>query len=244
MRTCVIVPTYNNAATLPAVLEGVRRRGLPLIVVDDGSTDRTPSILASSEVDHVVTLKPNQGKGFALCAGFEAALRLGFSRAITIDSDLQHDPRDIPRFMEAARARPQALIVGVRRNLRAMGAPLANRFGNAASNLYFFLLTGRRLADTQSGYRSYPLGATVALGCPPSRFEYEFVVLVAAARSGLELASVPIKARYERDRYVSHFRPVKDFLRIFLAGLRAVRLPRHLSSRRALGFQLQKHRMR
>jgi hypothetical protein len=91
------------------------------------------------------------------------------------------------------------------------------------SNLYFRILSGVWLPDTQSGYRSYPVAEVLALGCAPSRFEFEFVVLIAAARAGIPLVPVPISVTYEREIYVTHFRPVKDFLRIFRAGLKAFR---------------------
>jgi glycosyltransferase involved in cell wall biosynthesis len=219
-ETCLIIPTYNNARTLPEVLAGALSHDLPVIVVNDGATDNTARVLPRYPACQVVNLSPNQGKGFALAAGFEAARDRGLERAITLDSDMQHDPAEVPRFLEAARRSPDALLVGARQ-LKAAGAPFANRFGNAMSNCYFRLLSGVSLPDTQSGYRSYPVGKVLALNCPPSRFEYELVVLIVAARSGIPLRPVPISVRYEKRSYVTHFRPVTDFMRIFRAGLRA-----------------------
>ena len=218
--TSLIVPTYNNASTLPEVLEGVLEHDLPVIVVNDGATDDTADVIKRFPACQVVDLSPNQGKGFALLAGLEAARERGMQRAITIDSDMQHNPAEVPRFLAAAEQHPAALLVGARQ-LKESGAPRANRFGNAMSNLYFRLLSGVRLPDTQSGYRSYPVDDVLALACPPSRFEYELVVLVTAARAGMPLRSVPISVKYEPETYVSHFRPVTDFMRIFRAGLRA-----------------------
>jgi len=223
-ETCIIIPTYNNLRTLPAVISGSLAHGLPVFVVNDGSTDGTREELAKWSRCRVIDLTPNRGKGYALLAGLRAAHEAGFRRAVTIDSDLQHDPAEIPRFLERAKDSPRALLVGSRGALRKAGAPVANRFGNAASNAFFYLLSGVWLPDTQSGYRSYPVAETLELGCPASRFEFEFVVLVAAARAGIPLVPVPIGVRYEREAYVTHFRPVKDFMRIFRAGLKALRI--------------------
>ena len=232
--TCIIIPTYNNLRTLPAVLSGCLEHGLPVFVVNDGSTDGTREELRKWPQCRVIDLSPNRGKGYALLAGLRAAREAGFSRAITIDSDLQHDPAEIPLFLERAETFPRALLVGSRGRLQEAGAPVANRFGNAASNVFFHLLTGVRLPDTQSGYRSYPIAETLALECPPSRFEFEFVVLVAAARAGIPLVPVPISVRYEKDAYVTHFQPVRDFMRIFGAGLKALRVkPASRPERRA-----------
>ena len=221
--TCVLIPTYNNAGSLAEVVAGAEAHGLPLIVVNDGSTDRTREILKDFPALQVVDFPENRGKGFALDAGFKAARARGFTRAITLDSDLQHDPAEIADFLDAARARPDALYMGIR-DMKAAGAPRANRFGFVMSNFYFRVLTRTRLPDTQCGFRSYPVEAVLDLGCPPSRFEYEFVVLIVAARAGIPILPVPIRVRYDPARYVTHFRPVTDFVKIFNAGLRYLRL--------------------
>jgi glycosyltransferase involved in cell wall biosynthesis len=208
--------------TLPDVLTGALRLELPILVVNDGSTDGTGEVLKRFPTCEVVDLTPNRGKGFALVTGFEVVRERGYRRAVTLDSDLQHDPADIPLFLESEKDDPRALLVGAR-DMKAAGAPRANRFGFFMSNLYFRVLSGSTLPDTQSGFRSYPVREVLALDCPPSRFEYEFVVLVAAARAGIPLVPVPISVRYEPATYVSHFRPVTDFMRIFRAGLKAFR---------------------
>jgi len=218
-RTCILIPTYNNARTLPQVLNLSLKQGLPVLVVNDGSTDDTARVLASFPEVETVQLWPNQGKGYALLRGFEAACSRGFDRAITLDSDLQHDPREVPRFLRAAQENLDALIVGCR-GMKKSGAPLRSRFGLAMSNLFFTLLSGRRLRDTQSGFRSYPLRLLRRLPLRPSRFEFEFEVLVMAARAGIPFREVPISVRYEKETYVTHFKPVRDFWRIFRAGLR------------------------
>ncbi len=217
-ETCIVVPTYNNARTIADVVRGAAVHALPIIVVVDGATDGTRAVLAELRGIEVVDFAENRGKGFALQAGFRAAAGRGCARAVTIDSDLQHDPADVPKFIEAAAREPRALIVGAR-DMKAAGAPRANRTGLALSNLYLRLLSGARVRDSQSGYRSYPVAETLALDCPPSRFEYEFVVLGAAARRGIPIIDVPIAVRYDPAIYVTHFRKFRDFMRIFRAGL-------------------------
>ncbi len=223
--TCIIVPTYNNARTIAEVVRGAVVHDLPVLVVIDGATDGSREAVRAFDGIECIDFAVNRGKGFALLAGFEAAHAHGFARAITIDSDLQHDPRDVPRFVRAAEEDPRAIVVGVR-DMKAAGAPRANRLGRALSNLYLRVLTGARVRDSQSGFRSYPLPEVLALRCTPSRFEYEFVVLVAAARAGIPIAHVPISVRYERAIYVTHFRKGRDFLRIFRAGLAMLRRAR------------------
>ncbi|HNR98773.1 MAG TPA: glycosyltransferase family 2 protein [Planctomycetota bacterium] len=217
-ETCIVIPTYNNARTLAEVVRGAAVHGRPIIVVIDGATDDTRGVLAEFPGIDVIDFAVNRGKGFALQAGFRAAAGRGWARAVTIDSDLQHDPAEIPKFLAAAASEPRALVVGVR-DMKAAGAPRANRAGFALSNLYLRLLSGARVCDSQSGFRSYPVAEVLDLACAPSRFEYEFVVLAAAARRGIPIVEVPIAVRYDPAIYVTHFRKYRDFMRIFRAGL-------------------------
>ncbi len=221
---CVLIPTFNNAATLREVLEGVFAYELPVVVVNDGSTDGTDAVLKRFPAVERIDFPVNRGKGYALEAGFQAALRHGWKRAVVIDSDLQHDPAEIGLFLDAACSRPNALIIG-RRDMKKAGAPLRNRFGLTMSNFYFWFLAAAHLPDTQSGFRSYPLASVLDLHCAPSRFEYEFSLLVSAALAGIECVSIPITVTYDPERYVTHFRPVVDFVRIFTAGLSYLRTP-------------------
>ncbi|MBI4879940.1 MAG: glycosyltransferase [Planctomycetes bacterium] len=224
MRPCVIVPAYENERTVAAVARGAAALGLPVIVVDDGSRDRTAE--AAREIDGVTVLRHerNQGKGAALRSGFLAAAERGFTHALTIDADGQHLPEDIPRLLEAARAEPAALILGAR-DLAAAGAGRGSRFGRAFSNFWTLVETGLRLEDTQSGFRLYPLGALAALRLEASGYDFEIEALVKAAWSGVPVRSVPVRARYfQGAERVSHFRPFLDFARISRLNTRLVTL--------------------
>ncbi len=211
---CVVVPTYNNAATLADVLSEVRRYAADVIVVDDGSTDATASILAAADDLTVVRHARNRGKGRALQTGLRKALELGFAYAITLDSDGQHYPASIPAFVAEIEAHPGALIVGARR-LEGVERSAGSAFANAFSNFWFAVQTGRRLPDTQTGYRLYPLHRLRFLSLLPARYEAELLLLVGAAWHGVEIRSIPIDVYYPpRNERVSHFRPGPDFARI------------------------------
>ena len=213
--TLILVPTYNNAGTLKNVLERCLEQGLPVMVVDDGSTDDTGRILKEmtgrAGYDGgltVVTHPVNQGKGKALKTGFQEALRLGYSYVVTIDSDGQHFPEDIPALL--AQKGEKTLVVGSRSQ---MGADGGSSFANRFSNFWFRLFTGVSLPDTQTGFRLYPLRRLPSLTILSSRYEAELALLVFSAWKGLELKPVAVRVAYPEDR-VSHFRPGADFFRI------------------------------
>src|SRR5690606_25445031 len=156
---CVVIPTYNNSKTLRKVIEGVLEFSSAddVIVVNDGSTDDTETILESFGNRIIVAGYPqNAGKGFALRKGFEEAIKRGFDNAITIDSDGQHFPEDIALFIKTAKQNPGAVLMGSR-NMEQADVPGKSSFGNKFSNYWFTFETGIRLPDTQTGFRLYPL---------------------------------------------------------------------------------------
>lgn len=212
---CVIVPTYNNDKTLKSVLDGILAHTRNIIVVNDGSTDNTKFILADYKQIDTVHLNKNLGKGKALYMGFKMAIDQGYSHAITIDSDGQHFPEDLPLFLEELHQSPDKdiLLVGAR-NLRADGMPRKNSFANKFSNFWFWAITGKRLTDTQSGFRLYPLNIIEKTKFYGSKFEFELEVLVKTAWAGHEVRNIPIKVFYHPTERVSHYRPFKDFVRI------------------------------
>lgn len=211
--SCVIIPTYNNAGTILDVVTRALAQGLPVIVVNDGCTDRTAALLEEAALPlTVLTHERNRGKGFALRTGLEHARKAGFRYAITLDGDGQHYPEDLPRFLEAVADHPGALVLGSR-NLAAENMPGGNTFANRFSNFWFRLQTGRRIPDTQTGFRAYPLAQLPSLRLLTARYEAELTLLVFSAWKGLELLPVPIRVCYPEDR-VSSFRPFRDFLRI------------------------------
>lgn len=215
-KICVVIPTYNNAEHIVDVLRRTAAITHDIIVVVDGCTDDTRQRLAafSDAPLQVVDYVENRGKGHALLAGFKQAINKGFEYAITIDSDGQHYPEDIPQFVTASVAHPKALIVGAR-NLNQKNMPGGNTFANKFSNFWFSVQTGIRLPDTQTGYRLYPLQHLSGVHLITSRYEAELELLVFAAWSGKKLIPVPVRVYYPpKAERVSHFRPVADFARI------------------------------
>lgn len=210
-QICAVIPTYNNGGTVAAVVRGVLAQGLPVLVVDDGSVDGTEKALNGLDII-VLRHQKNLGKGRALKTGLEEARRLGYRFALTIDADGQHDPADIPVLVAAAGEK--TLVVGSR-NLTADGMPSGSTFANRFSNFWFTLQTGRKLPDTQTGFRIYPLEDLPSLKLLTSRYEAELTLLVFSAWRGVRLVPVPVKVYYPEDR-VSHFRPFADFFRISL----------------------------
>lgn len=206
---CAVIPTYNNGGTVADVVRGVIGQGLPVIVVDDGSTDDTAAKLEGLSVT-IIRHPRNRGKGRALKTGLEAARKFGFRYALTLDADGQHDPADIPALVAAAGKR--TLVVGSR-NLTVEGMPAGNTFANRFSNFWFTVQTGRKLPDTQTGFRVYPLEDLPSLKLLTARYEAELTLLVFSAWKGLTLVPVPVRVYYPEDR-VSHFRPFADFFRI------------------------------
>ena len=214
-RICVVVPTYNNASTLGAVLSRILTYTDAVIVVNDGSDDGTGDILNTfSGTVHVENHSTNKGKGAALMTGFGAARRMGYRYAITIDSDAQHFPEDIPAMVEFNCRFPTHIIVG-QRDMNARNMPGKNTFANKFSNFWFYVQTGTRLGDTQTGFRLYPLSAIYWPKCITSRYEAELEVLVYARWHGIDVVPAPIRVYYApQNQRISHFRPTLDFARI------------------------------
>ena len=211
---CMVIPTYNNAGTVRSVVEATLRQCRDVIVVNDGCTDGTADILSSIDGITVVEYGSNRGKGYALKAGFRKALDMGFAYAITLDADGQHYPEDIPLFLEANRQHPGALIVGSRR-LEGVDRSKGSAFANKFSNFWFWVQTGQRLDDTQTGYRLYPLKHLHGLSLLTSRYEAELALMVFASWHGVPLVPISVNVYYPpREERVSHFRPGKDFVRI------------------------------
>lgn len=217
LKCCVIIPTYNNHKTLKKVIDGVLLYTNDIIVVNDGSTDTTSHILTKFLHIHTISLPHNKGKGYALRKGFELALELGFHFAITIDSDGQHFPDDIPILIDSLNKETSknVLYIGAR-NMGQKDVPKKSSFGNKFSNFWFWVETGIRLQDTQSGYRLYPLQALKDITFFTRKFEFEIEAIVKAAWNGIQVKNIPVKVTYDLTERVSHFRPFIDFSRISL----------------------------
>ncbi len=213
-NACVLIPTYNNAGTLREVLEKVLAYTGRVIVVNDGSTDGTAEILKEFPEVYAVQYEQNRGKGYALRKGIRVAAELGYDYAIVMDSDGQHYAEDLTVFLKKLEEVPGSLIIGAR-NMTVENVPQKSSFGNRFSNFWFWVETGIKMPDTQSGYRLYPLKALAKKKYITRKYEFEIEVIVRAAWSGIPVVSVPVSVYYPpADERVSHFRPFKDFTRI------------------------------
>lgn len=215
LHICALIPTYNNANTILDVVRRTRKQLKDIIVVVDGCTDNTLDLLQELEFPiTIVSYSKNKGKGYALKQGFRKAIELGFEYALTIDSDGQHYPEDIPLLINAIKKHPGSMIVGSRK-LTSENVPGKNKFANKFSNFWFTLQTHINLPDTQTGFRIYPLNKLYGLSLLTSRYEAELLLLVLAAWHNVPLLPVDIRVYYPpQEERISHFRPALDFTRI------------------------------
>lgn len=211
-EAAIVIPTYNHGERVGAVARRALALGLRVIVVNDGSTDRTAEVLDGIPGLEMVTHPANMGKGRALQSGFAAALPARW--AVTLDADGQHDPAEAPSLLTAAHRLGRGVVVGARREMLAAGAPWISRWGRLWSNFWVWLAGGPRLADSQCGFRVYPLPEILALGCRGEHYDFEVEVLALAGRRGLPVAEVPVRAAYGASLpRISHFQPGRDFWR-------------------------------
>jgi glycosyltransferase involved in cell wall biosynthesis len=214
-RWCVLIPCLNEEAAIQTVVESVLALGAPVIVVDDGSDDRTPEIVAALPVT-LLRHTRRCGKGEALRQGFREALRQGFEAVLTMDGDGQHLASDIPRIVAAAARFPAHIVIGARLLNRAQ-QPKGRRRANAVADWGISWGCGQPVADTQSGQRWYPRAALDLIDLPAENFVFEAAVLIAALREkNLGAVSVPIASRYHGEFRPSHLSPVRDVTRITL----------------------------
>lgn len=215
-RPVVVAPTYNNAATVISILERVERAGCDVIVVNDGATDETPKLLAEwrdrshDVVVHVVTHEVNRGKAAALQTAFAQTRARGYTHAVTIDTDGQLEPEEIPRMVAAAERVPRALVLG-RRSERVPGLPRSNLVGWYTSGLGLWLEIGVVVNDSQCGLRVYPLELFDVVRCWAGRFGFEAEIIARAVWAGCPIIQEPATCHYPpRGEHVSHLKPWRD----------------------------------
>ena len=212
-RWCVLIPCLNEEAAIQSVVESVLALDVPVIVIDDGSDDCTPQIVAALPVT-LLRHTERRGKGEALRHGFREALRQGYDAVLTMDGDGQHLASDIPRIVAAAAQYPEHIVIGARLLDRAQ-QPNSRRRANAVADWGISWACAQPVADTQSGQRWYPRAALDLVELPAENFVFEAAILIAASREKhLGVVSVPIASRYHGEFRLSHFNPVGDVTRI------------------------------
>ncbi len=213
-RPCMLVPTYDNPDTIRSVVLRVRKHLAEVVVVDDGSHEtgrKACEAIAAERLAHVVHREKNGGKGAAVKTGFVEAFRLGYTHAFQVDADGQHQLDDVPRFLEIARANPDALILGA--PLFDESAPKARQVGRKITIFWVDLETGGRvITDPMCGFRVYPLAEAVAVRVSADMMDFDPEVAVRLVWRGVPVINLPTKVRYvsREEGGVSHFRLFKD----------------------------------
>lgn len=218
MACCIVIPAFNAAQTLGAVLVEVVLHGLPVLVVNDGSADDTAAVAAGHPVT-VLSHPLNRGKGAALKSGFTWAIDHGFSGVITLDADGQHDPTAIPRLLSVATEQGHGILLASRYQQFQQMAGLRkhwNRFGAWCMRAR----TGFAIDDSQSGFRYYGADLLRAITLDKDGYDLEMEILVKAWRAGFSIGSLPIAARVADGRATSHYRPVPDTWNICMTFLK------------------------
>jgi glycosyltransferase involved in cell wall biosynthesis len=215
-----LIPAYNEANHITSVVAGARQH-LPVLVVDDGSRDATAE-LAQAAGATVVSQQPNAGKGAALKLGFRWAIEHGYAAIITLDADGQHDPAEIPVFLQAFEGEVCDIIIGERDFSKI---PIVRRISNTIGRVTFSWALGRQVRDNQSGYRLVSRRLMEAmLASQEQGFQFEVEMILVCVREGFALCGVPIRTIYANER--SHIRPLRhilEFTRMLLRTRRAMR---------------------
>lgn len=213
MNIIALIPHYRHPTTLPQVVAALRAAGLPVLVVDDGSGEEYRAAVEEVCGEGVqAAFRPvNGGKGSAVKWGVKLAAEQGYSHVLQIDADAQHDFADIPRFVETARAQPQAVVCG--RPVYDGSVPKARLYGRKITDFWNAVNTcSRDIKDGMCGFRLYPLAATIAvvreerLG---NRMDFDTEILVRLYWRGVKPVWIPTGVRYAQDG-VSHFRAWTD----------------------------------
>jgi len=194
VRLCAVIPAYNEEAHIAPVVQGVRQRLADVVVVDDGSKDDTVEC-AEHAGAYVIRHAQNKGKGGALQTGFDYAVAHGYDAAIALDADGQHDPAEVPRFVEALRAGGADIVLGSRM-AHPEGMPWLRHWTNRTTSVILSRIAHQDILDSQSGYKA--ISTEVLRHVRPTRegFDGESEFLVIASRLGYRIAHVPIRTIY------------------------------------------------
>jgi glycosyltransferase involved in cell wall biosynthesis len=236
----IVVPVYEHHRAVARLLPRLQAHGLPVLLVDDGSGDACAAALrdlaaASPAQVSLLRLARNEGKGGAVIAGMREAHRRGYTHALQIDADGQHDPAQVPEFVALSRAAPDALVSG--RPVYDDSVPKARLYGRYATHIWVWINTlSLDIADSMCGYRVYPLAPVLALlerATLGRRMDFDTEVMVRLHWDGVPVRQLPTRVTYPADG-ISHFRLWRDNARISAMHARLFagmlwRLPRLLA---------------
>ena len=214
MSVCAVIPFYNESNTVSEVVLNTLNFVDTVIAVNDGSVDNSELKIENLERVILINLKKNLGKGAALKTGFAKAISLNFSKIITLDADLQHDPELIPVFI--SELDHYDIVIGNRLN-NLKGMPLQRRLSNKLSSFLLSLKTGKQILDSQCGFRGYSSSLLQNIETTYSGFEAESEIIVLGVRKGFEIGFVKIPAKYTRRKSkIRPFKTILGFLRVII----------------------------
>ncbi len=210
MKIVVVIPAFNEEKEIFQLVKSLRTIIEEVIVVDDGSSDRTATVAREAGAK-VISHERNRGKGMALRTGFQAAISDGADAAITMDGDGQHDWREMPKLIEKAEESGADIVIGNRMgNIRGM--PPIRILTNRLTSWAVSKLGGQKISDSQSGYRFIKRNVLENVKLETANYELESEILIKASRQGYSISSVPVKTIYRADE-ISKINPLMDTLR-------------------------------
>lgn len=215
-KTFALIPAYNPGNVIKQVVKQTQKYIKNIIIVNDGcDAENTEIIKSLQQADvNILTHTENLGKGYALHTGIEYAIKQDADVLVMLDSDGQHNPQELPKFIEFSQLHDFQLVVGVRTEIEKM--PFRSKIGNIAMAKIFNLLYGQKLHDTQSGYRmmSKEFAQFFLKNIDSGRYETEMKMLMVAAKNNIKINQIPIQTQYIDGNSNSKFRPVIDSLRV------------------------------
>ncbi len=209
MRTCVIIPTYNESKAIAGLINQLHKLGLKAIIIDDGSSDDTVKIALEAGAE-VLCNKSNTGKGASLIKGYAFAVSQGFDAVISMDGDGQHSADDIKVFIQKAESSNCGVIIGNRMAM-TKGMPVLRIATNRFMSKIISAVAKQRIPDTQCGFRLVKKEVLQKMNLSTSKYETESEILIKAARLGFKIESVPVKTIYSGQK--SQINPFVDTLR-------------------------------
>ena len=211
----IVIPAYNEEATIADLVERALKLSEKVIVIDDGSIDNTIEQLKGLPVT-LLKHEINKGKAASLWDGFTEALKMGVESIITIDGDGQHAPEDIPLLLAKAKSFPKDIIIGARLADKS-AIPAKRYYANKFANFWIAWAAAYPIHDSQSGFRLYPVELFADLKISTKHgFVFESEILIKAAQKNIYSHAVKIPAVYKKDARPSHFRGVADITLITL----------------------------
>ncbi|MCM8771320.1 MAG: glycosyltransferase family 2 protein [Candidatus Omnitrophica bacterium] len=223
MKTCVVIPTYNEAKEIGNLVRKLRSSNLEVLVIDDGSSDATAQIARQADA-MVIKNAQNQGKGASLIKGFDFVLKNGFDAVLTMDGDGQHNPDDVKYFFDAMKTKDAGVFVGNRMH-KAKGMPFIRWLTNKFMSLLISFLCKQRIADSQCGFRLIKREVLEKIRLKSMKYEIESEIIIKAARHGFKIASVDIESIYKGEK--SQINPFLDTIRFFKFLMREIWMTQH-----------------